>query len=227
MLLESGTQTIELITKGRERGLFNANSQIFTHSVLSDMDVSGVDPDVLRGVVTVSYFPDYSMLFTEVGRNFSMNWHKMSPFGDCNTVVDSQGATYLKNKHTGACADLDFAAYRDGNETLNVYAGHTYDAAYAAAYTLDYLVRNNMPLAIENVKDAVVEHLDFPGAAYPPYAFDGAPEIVKIGGLFAAILEDGGEIDVVQAELLAAFIMAINELNNKTDEASTMLGVQT
>jgi ABC-type branched-subunit amino acid transport system substrate-binding protein len=53
-------------------------------------------------------------------------------------------------------------------------------------------------------------------SAYPPYAFDRPPAVVKIGGLFTPFRKDGS-LDVEQAECLQAFLMAINEINNKSD----------
>ena len=48
---------------------------------------------------------------------------------------------------------------------------------------------------------------------YPAYAFQNAPKIIKIGGFFSPFNENN-ELDLVQQENLAAFVMAINEINN-------------
>ena len=53
-------------------------------------------------------------------------------------------------------------------------------------------------------------------SAYPPYAFEHYPSILKIGGLFSVFNEDGS-VNIHQAEHLSAFLMAIDEINNKTD----------
>jgi ABC-type branched-subunit amino acid transport system substrate-binding protein len=52
---------------------------------------------------------------------------------------------------------------------------------------------------------------------YPPYAFDTAPAIVKIGGLFSAFVDGGSLLDKENAEFLSMFLMAVQEINNKTD----------
>jgi ABC-type branched-subunit amino acid transport system substrate-binding protein len=54
-------------------------------------------------------------------------------------------------------------------------------------------------------------------SAYPPYAFDGPPSIVKIGGLFSAFVDGGSTLDKENAEFLSMFLMAVDEINNKTD----------
>lgn len=53
-------------------------------------------------------------------------------------------------------------------------------------------------------------------SAYPPYTFSKPPNYVKIGGLFAPV-DQYGRFDVIEAENLAAFLMAIDDINNKTD----------
>jgi ABC-type branched-subunit amino acid transport system substrate-binding protein len=52
---------------------------------------------------------------------------------------------------------------------------------------------------------------------YPPYAFETAPAIVKIGGLFSAFVDGGSLLDKENAEFLSMFLMAVQEINNKTD----------
>jgi ABC-type branched-subunit amino acid transport system substrate-binding protein len=53
--------------------------------------------------------------------------------------------------------------------------------------------------------------------AYPPYAFATAPSIVKIGGIFSAFIDGGSTLDKENAEFLSVFLMAVKEINNKTD----------
>jgi ABC-type branched-subunit amino acid transport system substrate-binding protein len=49
-----------------------------------------------------------------------------------------------------------------------------------------------------------------------PYQTATAPSIVRIGGLFSPI-DVNGNFDYEQAQCLAAFMMAVNEINNKKD----------
>jgi len=49
-----------------------------------------------------------------------------------------------------------------------------------------------------------------------PYQNAMAPSIVRIGGLFSPI-DENGNFDYEQAQCLAAFMMAVNEINNKKD----------
>ncbi len=52
---------------------------------------------------------------------------------------------------------------------------------------------------------------DFDG--FPPFAHSKSPTIIKIGGLF----NHAGNVDIVQVENLAASLMAVNNINNKTN----------
>lgn len=73
----------------------------------------------------------------------------------------------------------------------------------------------------------VVDTMFFPAAelvfdaswisAYPPSAFATPPAIVKIGGLFSAFEEGWSMLDKENAEFLLMFLMAVGEINNKTD----------
>jgi ABC-type branched-subunit amino acid transport system substrate-binding protein len=54
-------------------------------------------------------------------------------------------------------------------------------------------------------------------SAYPPYTFASPPAIVKIGGLFSAFVDGGSVMDKENAEFLSLFLMAVDEINNKTD----------
>jgi ABC-type branched-subunit amino acid transport system substrate-binding protein len=55
-----------------------------------------------------------------------------------------------------------------------------------------------------------------PVSAYPPYTFESAPEVLKIAGVFSTIRSDG-TVDDSQVEHLEAFLMAVEEINNKSD----------
>lgn len=48
------------------------------------------------------------------------------------------------------------------------------------------------------------------------YSYDTAPDIIKIGGIFSPFDKDGN-VNSIQSENLAAFLMAIDEINDKTD----------
>lgn len=68
----------------------------------------------------------------------------------------------------------------------------------------------NCPAIVYNTRDNTMP------SAYPDYAHDQAPAVIKIGGLFAPFGVDG-TINVQQAEHLEAFLMAVEDVNNKTD----------
>ncbi len=53
-------------------------------------------------------------------------------------------------------------------------------------------------------------------ASNGPYADKALPEVLKIAGYFNSFNADGG-INKAGAQNLAAFVMAIREINNKTD----------
>lgn len=53
-------------------------------------------------------------------------------------------------------------------------------------------------------------------SCYPPYSYAYPPQFVKLGALFCPV-DSAGNIDLVQIENLAAFILAIDAINNKTD----------
>ncbi len=52
----------------------------------------------------------------------------------------------------------------------------------------------------------------------PPFTYAKAPAVVKIGGLFRPFfLVGNGSVDVAGAQYMAAFIMAVREINDKSD----------
>ena len=51
---------------------------------------------------------------------------------------------------------------------------------------------------------------------YPPYSFDNAPAVIKIGGYFTPFNADYS-VNYQQVECLAAFLMAIKEINNNNN----------
>jgi hypothetical protein len=55
-----------------------------------------------------------------------------------------------------------------------------------------------------------------PPADLPPYYTSTAPEVVKVGGFFHHF-DSEGNFDPEQAQYLAAFLMAIREINDKSD----------
>jgi ABC-type branched-subunit amino acid transport system substrate-binding protein len=55
-----------------------------------------------------------------------------------------------------------------------------------------------------------------PVSAFPPFAHDAPPAVIKIGGLFSAFTEQG-TLDIAQVEHMYAFLMALREINDKTD----------
>lgn len=57
---------------------------------------------------------------------------------------------------------------------------------------------------------------NLPASAFPPYSHSTTPAIFKIGALFTPF-DQYGKFSVSQAENLAAFLMAIDEINDKTD----------
>jgi ABC-type branched-subunit amino acid transport system substrate-binding protein len=48
--------------------------------------------------------------------------------------------------------------------------------------------------------------------SYPPFSTEGTPEVIKIGGLFS-VFDSNGNPDPLQAQCLAAFLMAVKEVN--------------
>jgi ABC-type branched-subunit amino acid transport system substrate-binding protein len=55
-----------------------------------------------------------------------------------------------------------------------------------------------------------------PPTSFPPFSFSSRRDVVRIGGLFSPFLADG-TIDKSQTEHMLAFLMAIEEINDKTD----------
>ena len=51
---------------------------------------------------------------------------------------------------------------------------------------------------------------------YPPYSFSNPPTVLKIGGLFSPF-DDSGNVNSMQVQSLAAFLLAVKQINNKTD----------
>ena len=51
---------------------------------------------------------------------------------------------------------------------------------------------------------------------YPPYSFSSPPAVLKIGALFSPF-DASGNVSIKQVHSLAAFMMAVNHINNKTD----------
>ena len=46
-----------------------------------------------------------------------------------------------------------------------------------------------------------------------PYHYDTPPRVIKIGGIFSNVNEDTGEVDLNQAQGLAAFLLAVKDVN--------------
>jgi hypothetical protein len=57
---------------------------------------------------------------------------------------------------------------------------------------------------------------NLPASDLAPYQLATAPSVVRIGGLFSPI-DQNGNFDYNQAQCLAAFLMAVKEINNKHD----------
>lgn len=251
---------------------------------------------ILKGSISFSYYPDFSVKYTEKGKAFTDAWMNQASLGDCDTTADASGALYLTSS-SGKCASLNLTAYQVGDKELPSYAALTYDATYTLALGLNYLMLESksfdngddlrrvifdnvsfngatglvnifegmaqfgdyglggrevghtfkmmnfnresyevdpaegfVPTGMWNVdvgiSDCPVEELcsevkynsatgELP-SAYPPYAYQSAPQVLKIGGLFGVFNADG-TVATDQAEYLAAMIMAVNEINNKTD----------
>ena len=138
--------------------------------------------------------------------------------------VSFQGATGLVDIFEG---ELDMERYAEGNREAGLhYIVYNFQED---AYNLDPHDAF-VPVKVWSPEDGLTycptamscgsviynTHDNGPASAYPPYAFESFPEVVKIGGLFSVFNGDGS-IDVQQAENLAAFLMAIEEINNKTD----------
>jgi len=51
---------------------------------------------------------------------------------------------------------------------------------------------------------------------FPLFTFDEPPNVRKLGGLFS-LFNPSGQPDYIQIEYLTAFLMAVEEINDKSD----------
>jgi hypothetical protein len=292
-----------ILEQGYESGLFREGTQVLLTEVhglgtaLSRLDNERVRV-ITKGIVSLEYYPDYSVYNTPRGLQFYNTWVNQTTLGNCSTQLDAMGNKYLHHQTSEgivSCADLNFSSYKSGAISLDPYSPLSYDAAYTLAWGLHHAIEKGIALTGKNLTQVIIDEVDFEGASghidifegmseynligkgdrevgsffklmnfhygqylsngigmqpfiltnpdvglypcpptlacpppeyvfddgwqgvYPPYAFAGAPTVVKIGGLFSAFKDGGSIMDKENAEFLAMFLMAVSEINNKTD----------
>lgn len=178
-----------LLEQGYNIGLFREGTQIFTsnYSMGSDLftyfTADADVPAIMKGVIGVQYWPDYSISRTTTGLDFMRRWKEQTYTGlglrdgevHCDVSRDDALSTFLYTSQTNQslCAGLNFSTYESDGANLNPYAGLTYDATMLIAHGLHVVIENGWDVTGDNLLKAVFSNVSFVGVSGLIESYEG------------------------------------------------------
>jgi ABC-type branched-subunit amino acid transport system substrate-binding protein len=169
-----------LLLQGRQSKIFKGNMLFLTsesESLRVELEsahnlTKKAVSDVLRGVVSARFFPEYGVKYGALGNPFLDRFMKFggsrlgSYIANCKKFDDSGARLLLRNTDTGnGCAELNFSSYISGGAELGPYASLAYDATYALAWAIHSVLSASKPLTSANIRDAMYDSVDFAGVS--------------------------------------------------------------
>lgn len=92
IFLSTADQTARLMETGYDHQLFREGTQIFMmhHDFVEHISLNYPIAEMLKGIISVEYQSQYSVLYTSEGQNFLMTWNNTIPLNpDCTQVIDN------------------------------------------------------------------------------------------------------------------------------------------
>ena len=187
VLFMSSPDAAALIEEGHKWGLFHEGTQLYGNSaVLSTLTLQSFSNTtdvkaVMKGIIGVKYWPNYSQWRSDRGLQFVEAWRSQYNTKDnCSQHVDVSGAHYLTAREV--CYGIDFSQYDANASQLSPQVVLTYDATYVIAHGLQYMVDNYESYTRFDMRDAIVTMPSFIGASGLINIFDGINTFGSYGG---------------------------------------------
>jgi ABC-type branched-subunit amino acid transport system substrate-binding protein len=209
VIFAGAAPTASLLIEGRQRKVFRSGTVLLTsesHSLTGELQLNhNLDKEtiasVMRGVLSASFFPEYGVKYTDLGKAFSERFLKFgarrssSYSAYCKKFDDSGERMLLRNSDTKVgCAELNYSSYLSGDAELGPYATMTYDATYALAWSIHDALSAGTHLTGKNLRDTM----------YASVAFEGVSGMINItdGTHFRAGYNQGTRLNGVHYLLL-------------------------
>ena len=127
---------------------------------------------VLKGLIGVKNWPDYSLTRTQAGLNFIEKWttqpNTMGTIVNnsivCNQQMDNANEFYLyQNSNGSICSGLNFSSYNVNTKLMNPFAALTYDATLAMGYAISVVLKEGKALNNQRFSYALKHNVTFVG----------------------------------------------------------------